>query len=136
DVVAADAAQQATEQEALFARRERRDQRADVATRIAQVVGDERERLGPARLDQFAVATDHRLLRAILGAQAMVRIAVAIRGPALVDRLVVAWYCAQHLAATRVQQQVGAERIVVADRFARDQFPRARAEAERLVRQR
>jgi hypothetical protein len=52
-----------------------------------------------------------------------VRIAVAVRQPALVDRLVVARHGAHDLAAVHVQVQVRAERVVVAERVARDQFP-------------
>ncbi len=85
---------------------------------------------------EFAVLADHRLGRAVAGVQALMRVAVAVGQPALVDRFVVARHRAQHFAAARMQPQVGAERIVVADRFARDQFPGARLEAKHLVRQR
>ena len=90
----------------------------------------------PARLDQFAILADHRFGGTILRVQAFMRVAVAIGQPAFVDRFVVARHRAQHFAAARMQPQVGTERIVIADRFACDQFPGARLEAEYLVRQR
>ncbi|MCW0449263.1 hypothetical protein NB706_002097 [Xanthomonas sacchari] len=91
---------------------------------------------GPRHLAPLPVDLAHRPQCAVLGVQALVRVAVAVGQPALVDRFVVARHGAQHFAAAHVQEQVGAHRVVVAQRLARHQFPGPRAELEHLVGQR
>ena len=64
------------------------------------------------------------------------RVTVAIGQPAFVDCFVVARNRAHHFAAVDMQVQVRAQRIVVTERVASDQFPGAGAIAEDLVGQR
>src|SRR5690606_4310921 len=109
-------------------------ERAEITTRhAAQRVGCGADALFPVTLDPRSIPLDLRHRGAIGGRQALVAVAVAVGQPAFVDRLVVARHRAQHFTAPRVQPQVRAERIVVTDRFAREQFPCARTEPEYLV---
>ncbi len=91
---------------------------------------------GPAHFLPLAIDLAQRLDRAVFAVQALVRVAVAVGQPALVHRFVVARHGAQHFAATHVQEQVRTHRVVVAQRLARGQLPRAGAELEHLVGQR
>ena len=84
-----------------------------------------RQSLRPSSLPSTAI-DPQRLDRTVFAVQALVRVAVTVGQPALVHRFVVARHGAQHFAATHVQEQVRTHRVVVAQRFARGQFGRAR----------
>ena len=136
DCITAKSTHETGQQVAFLVRGQRCHQRTEIGSRAAQPFGDKGEGFGPTGLDQLAVLADHRHARAIFRIQAFVAVAIAIGQPAFVDRLVVTRHRAQYFAATRVQPQVRAERIVIADRFAGDQFPSTGTETERLVGQR
>ena len=134
DIAATQARGQTAQQGALFVAGRRMHQHADIVTTLrTQDVDGLGQRFVPARLAPVAVLAQHRRSHAICCLQALMRIAVAIRQPALVDGFVVARHGTQRFAATRVQEQVGAQRIVIADAVAGNQLPGARLEAKYLV---
>ena len=142
EVAAAERFGHAREQGALLVRGRRMHQHAEIVAAVvrrsalAQDLRRFRQRFVPRGFAEILAVADQGNRRAVLGVQALVRIAVAVREPALVHRLVVARHAAQDLAAAHVVEQVAAERVVPAQRFLRRQFPRPRLEAEHLVGQR
>src|SRR5678815_1330775 len=90
------------------------------------------ERVGPRdRLPLVALA-DHRHRQPLGGVERLVREAVAVGEPALVDVFVLERQDADHLRALDLDDQVGAGRIMRADALATRELPGARAVAERL----
>ncbi len=137
DVVRTQASGQAGQQCALLVRRRRVHQHAElVATVGFEDFTGSGQAFGPAHFLPLAIDLLQRLDRAISRIQALVRITVTVRQPALVDQLVVTRHGAQHFAATHVQEQVGTHRVVVTQRLACGQFPRTCLELEYLVGQR
>ena len=137
DVARAQALGQAGQQRALLVRGRRVHQHAQVVALVG--LEDLRgcsQAFGPAHFLPLAIDLAQRLDRTVFAVQALMRVAVAVGQPAFVDGFVVARHGAQHFAATHVQEQVRPHRIVVAQRFARGQFPRTGAELEHLVGQR
>ncbi len=136
-VAAAQAIGQARQQGAFLVGGGRvREHAQRIATVGLQDLDRRGQAIGPGHLLPLPVDLAQRPRGAVGGVQALVRIAVAVGQPALVDGIVVARHGAQHFAAAHVQEQVGAHRVVIAERFARGQFPRTRTELEHLVGQR
>ncbi len=133
DRAAAQSACDRGQQMTFLAGRQRRHQQAGFRAGGPEAGGGSDDRLVPRGFDQRTVATDHRIDEAVLGVQPLVAVTVAVRQPALVDRLVVARDGTQYLTPARVQPEVRPQRIVVADRLARNQFPGASAKAKDLV---
>ncbi len=137
DVGGAQAGGETGQQRALLVGGRRVHQHAEVVTLVGgeDLLGGG-QAFSPAHFLPLAIDLAQRLDRTVIAVQALVRIAVAIGQPAFVDRFVVARHRAQHFAATHVQEQVRAHRIVVTQRLACGQFPRTGAELEHLVGQR
>ena len=141
DVVAAEPAHQAAEQEQFFQRGVGRSQRADRGRAVLRLDLRERvhhviDRIGPIDLAPLPALLEHRPRQAVGRIQALVRKAVAIRQPALVDRLVLQRQHAQHLVVLHLDDDVAAERVVAGHAAAARQFPGAGGIAERLRGQR
>jgi hypothetical protein len=102
EVAGAQRLRQAGQQRALLVRGRRMHQDAEV---IGGVVAQDPRGLGqrfvPRRLAEIFSVANQRHRRAVGGVQAFMRVAVAIRQPALIDRFVVARHAAQDLAAAR-----------------------------------
>ena len=104
--------------------------------RFLQRADGRRQRVLPRDLDPLAVVLDARLQQPVVAVDAVAAEAVAIRDPALVDRLVLARHDAAQLAAQHVRIEIAAGAVVRAHERLRDHLPRARAVAVRLVVQR
>ena len=142
DVVAAQPAHDFSQQEAFFTGCERCDQRADLVSAVItlrrlQAIGHCTDRLFPGDRLQCAIAiTQQRLRCTVFGIETLMTVPIPVGQPVLVDRIVVLRHDAQHFTTARMQEQVRAKRVVITDRFPRDQFPGTRLEPERLVGQR
>ena len=142
DVLRADAAHQRAGKVELLDGRRGRDQRADrfgamLALRTsASACADVVERDLPVDLVPGALLLDHRREQAVRRVDAFVGEAVAVRQPALVDRLVLERQHPHHAVVLDLHHQVRAERVVRRHRAPAGQLPGARLVAERLAGQR
>ena len=141
DVLRPEAAHQLAQQVELLERAVRRGERADGAGAVLclhalQGARHVLERDAPVDLLPGAVLLEHRARQAIGRVDALVGEAVAVRQPALVDRLVLQRQHAQHAVILDLHDEVRAEAVVAADRLAPRQLPGAGGVAERLARQR
>ena len=104
------------------------------ATTSFRPVRDGLERLGPVHLDPGAVLAHHRAREPVLGVEALVGEAVAVREPALVDGLVLERQHAHHALLLHLHHEVRAQPVVRRDRLAARELPRAGASSGRASR--
>ena len=104
----------------------------DLRERVHDVV----DGIGPIDLAPLAALLEHRSRQAIGCVQALVGEAVAVRQPALVDRLVLQRQHAQHLMVLHLHDDVAAERVMAGHAATARQLPGAGRVAKRLGRQR
>src|SRR4029453_5396261 len=100
DVFAGEATQQTCQQEKLLERTSRRRKCADLLRTMlvfptSQSARDEVDRFAPIDFAPLSTLLEHRTLQAIRRVQALIREAVAVRQPALVDLIVLQWKHAQ-----------------------------------------
>src|SRR6185503_12630887 len=131
-------ARDALEQVRLFERRARAHECAESARAAArrgfpEHADGRRQRVLPRGVDPLAVVLDARREQPVLAVDGVAAEAVAIREPALVDRLVVARHDAAEPAAQHVPEKVAARAVVRAHERLRDHLPGARAVTIRLV---
>jgi hypothetical protein len=123
DVVAAEPAHQSCGERHFLERGVRRHERSHrrgtvMRDDIAEPVGDVFERRRPIDGLPFAAVLDERRRKPVLGVQRLVREAVLVREPALVDRFVVERQHAHHAIVLHLHDQVAAVRVVRRDALA------------------
>ena len=106
------------------------------ATDLIEPIGYVLECGLPVHLQPLTVLLEHGLGQAFFAIEGLVREAVTIGNPALVDGLVLERHDPHHLVVLHLDHQVGPGGIVWADALAARKLPRPGAVAERLAGQR
>jgi hypothetical protein len=138
DIAAAEPARELCEQVVFLERRAgRREEAGRFGSRRPQRLGGAQQRILPRRLAPLAIPSAHqRALEALLVVQAVAAVAIAVRGPGLIDLLADPRHVAHDFAAQRVGVHLRAGAIVRRDRLVLRHFPGPCTVPVRLVVQR